>query len=762
MAAALTVVIAPGPAPALDLRGPLDPDALEAALAALPPSAHTLHRHSATHHTLRLESGDCPAGALADLLTAPPPQTPAAADAAVPAAAARDDAAGLPAEHPLPAHGTASRGAGAGAGTAAVGAAGAAGAFGVAGVASAGTATAGAGAAAARAGRGRAAAVPPAGLPAAPRQREVLLDALTARSGAAPLHVEQLHWRWYGPLDTRRFRDAWRAVAAQEPVLRAAFAEHAADSAAAGPCVVVHPEAAPDPVRHPYGSADWHSLLVGERLRPFDLHRPGPLRIALLDEQAGPAGPTRVILTFHHALLDGWSVRLLLRSFYRAYLAAGRTHGGERRPDVRDHLDWLARQDDTAPRAYWARAVPPADSRTLPPTAAAAVAARGDRPARTGPARTGHGRARIRLTPGEAVRLREWAARHGAAESTALGAAWALLLHRGTGSGFRPSPVAFAVAASGRGITLRGAAGLPAPLQGPLPLHVRVDPSAPVVRLLADLAGATLGASSYEWVSHGQIHTWSGRGADSELTASLLAFDPPAGPPFHPGPPAAVEAELAEEGVQLGRPQAVDAYTALPISIRAHHDCEGGLVLTAVNDRTRIPDAEAEAALAQTALLLRELPADTDGTTPARQFLRLLAEAAGPATPAAPPAARGTGLVELRSAAHPGAGTVLLVPPPGATADCYAGVADAYRGPQALATVPPPADAAACLRALRPALAAGEPLLLGGHSGGGQLAYEIARRIGAHGWRPPPVAVAASARGLARTLRTAAPPTDGD
>ncbi|MFJ7166426.1 condensation domain-containing protein [Streptomyces globosus] len=587
-------------------------------------------------------------------------------------------------------------------------------------------------------------------MPASARQREVLLDALTARSGAAPLHVEQLHWRWYGPLDTRRFRDAWRAVSAQEPVLRAAFAEHAAGSAADGPCVVVHPEAAPDPVRHPYGSADWHSLLVGERLRPFDLHRPGPLRIALLDEQAGPTGPTRVILTFHHALLDGWSVRLLLRSFYRAYLAAGRTRGGERRPDVRDHLDWLARQDDTAPRAYWARAVPPPDSRTLPP--ATAAAARGDRPARTG-----HGRARIRLTPGEAVRLRAWAARHGAAESTALGAAWALLLHRGTGSGFRPAPVAFAVAASGRGITLRGASGLPAPLQGPLPLHVRVDPAAPVTRLLADLAGAALGASSYEWVSHGQIHAWSGRGGDSELTASLLAFDPPAGPPFHPGPPVAVEAELAEEGVQLGRPQAVDAYTALPISIRAHHDCEGGLVLTAVNDRTRVPDGEAEAALAQTALLLRELPADTDGITPAKEFLRLLAEAVGPATPTGPPATRATGLVELRPAAYPGAGTVLLIPPPGATADSYTAVADAHRGPQALATVAPPADAAACLRALRPALAAGEPLLLGGYSGAGQLAYEVARRIGAHGWRPPPVAVAASARGLARTLRTAAP-----
>ncbi|MEU6862349.1 condensation domain-containing protein [Streptomyces sp. NPDC046876] len=706
-AVSVTVVIAPGPEPVLHLHGPLD----QATLAALPP--YPLTRHTPTHHTLHLPPDHPHAGTLADLLTGAPATASGKAEATV-TAAATATAAGRGAGLPGLVRGGESAGP---AGPAArAGGARAVGGDGVAGPAPAGVA-----------------ATAPPSLPVGARQREVLLDVLAARPGAA-LHVEQLHWRWYGPLDTRRFHAAWQAVHDREPVLRAALA-----SGAGGPHVVVHPHAEPELVRHPYGSADWHSLLVGERLRPFDLHRPAPLRIALLDEQAGPAGPTRVILTYHHALLDGRSVRLLLRAFHRAYLAEGRARGGERRPDVRDHLRWLAGQDDTAPRAYWAGAAPPPGARTLP------VPAPVGGPAGAGPAHRGHGRTRHRLTPEEAVRLRRWAADLGAAESTALGAAWALLLHRATGSGSRPAPVAFAVGVSGRGIALEGAAGMPAPLQGPLPLHVRVDPAAPVAELLAELGERMLGASAYEWVSQGQIHAWSGRGAHEELTESVVSFDPP------DGPPTALEEELAEEGVHLGGPQAVDAYTPVPLSVRAHHDCEGGLVLTAVNDRSRIGDAEAGAALAQTALLLRELPCSGDGSAPARDYLSLLPEA-GPARPR-PEAA--TAAV-LRPATRPRAGTVVLLAPPAAAgADCHDGLAAAWRGPQALLTVRGAADAPTCLAVLRPLIAAGEPLLLGCVSGGGELAYEMAHRLAAHGWPPPLIAVAPTPAALPPTLHRA-------
>ncbi|MEV8536683.1 condensation domain-containing protein [Streptomyces sp. NPDC051211] len=722
----MTVVIEPGPPPALDLYGPLTPRAWEAARSLLAPCIPTLHRHTALHHTLLLPPPPFPAGPLADLLTSLPDEgEPGRAAAALP--------------EPSGAGRRCGRGTG---GSGATGGTGGCGAMGDPGD------------------RSAAGAVTSV-------QRDVLLDGL-AHPGSG-LHVEQLHWRWHGPLDTERFTAAWQAVSGGEATLRAALAPGAAAygtsgtaggagtagtaggagtagptgggpaaGAWAGPGVVVHAVAAPEIVRYPPGTTDWPTLLLSERQREFDLHRPGPLRIAVLDEPAA----TRVLVTYHHAFLDSRSMRLLLDSFYRAYLAGGRPLGGARRPDLRDHLLWWSSQDLAAARAYWAAAAPPRGAATLP-------ALPGGRP--TG--RHGHGRTRQRLTPPEAARLRDWAARRGAAESTALQAAWALLLHR---AGSEPH-VAFSVAASGRGILLDGVERLPGPLQAHLPRHAVVDPGAPVAELLSGLTGHALDAAAYEWISAGQIHAWAGRTPyEPELTESVLAFEAPAD---SSNPHTArmsrefLREALAAEGVRVDPPEAVGPHTGVPFSLCAHHDSAGGLVLTAVHDRSRIGDGDAAEILAQTVRLLRELPVVARDSTTVGEVLAGLSDAPVPRVAPRPPA----GLQTLRHAADPRAGTVCLIPPPGTPPDCYEALVQTYAGAQELATLPAgvPADAAACLAALRPVLAAGRPLVLGCFSGAAALAAEVAERIAAHGWPPPPVAVAGTAgggRGSAREL----------
>ncbi|MFJ3203732.1 condensation domain-containing protein [Streptomyces sp. NPDC086989] len=569
---------------------------------------------------------------------------------------------------------------------------------------------------------------PGPGLPAGARQREVLLDAMAARPGSG-LHVGQLHWRWYGSLDTRRFQAAWQTVYDREAVLRAAFAPYGTRG---GPRVVVYPRVVAQPVRHPQGSADWQALLLSERQRDFDLTRPGPLRIALLDEQCGAGGaggtggaggaggPTRVILTYHQALLDGRSVRLLLRAFARAYLAEGAATGGERRPDLRDHLRWLAGQDLGPARAFWSAAAPPAGSATLPPTGDA-----GRPRARTGPVRT-----TVRLDPYEASRLRDWAAVRGVTESTALQAAWALQLRRAVPDA-GPVTVAFAMAVSGRGIPLDGASRLPGPLRNPLPMSVDVDPGEPFARLLADLGDRAFDLAAYEWVSMGQVHAWSGREPDEPLTGTLLAFDPPAA-----SGPDPLDEEFAAQGIRVTAPETVDAHSGFALSLTAHHDRDGGLVLTGVHDRTRIADAaDAADAVHRTALLLREFPARVRESTTVGEALRLL----GPRPqPPLPRPAGGARLVLLRPATRPGAGTVVLVPSPDAPA---ATPAPAEPGHRRLVALDGPADAADCLAALRPVLARGEPLTLSCPPAAAPLARELAHRITAHAWPTPPITI---------------------
>ncbi|MFJ3203738.1 condensation domain-containing protein [Streptomyces sp. NPDC086989] len=702
---AITVVIAPGTPPALDLVGPLDAPVMATALVMAASCGPKLRRHTATHHTLQLtcRPGERPtdrpslAGRLADLLT-----DPAARDGRP---ARPGPLAALP-QQPAP-------------------------------------------------GRAAHLAGPAPGLPASARQREILLDTITAPPGPQ-LHVGQLHLRWYGPLDRRRFDAAWQSVTDREAVLRAAFAP-GPGRGGSGPVVRVH-ERVEARVRHapyePDGQADWADVLRGERERSFEPGRPGPLRILRADGEPGAHGPdARIALTYHQALLDAPSVRALLRAFLRAYAADGRPAGGERRPGIPDHLRWVAGQDPGPAREFWSRATPPADAHTLP---AAPVA--GPVPA------TGYGHTRVRLNPSEAARLRGWAAACGVPESTALHAAWALQLHRAaaaTGRGPVPSTVAFGVTVSGRGILLDGADRLPGPLGNPLPLSVDVDPAAPLTRLLTDLRDRALGLSAYEWVSAGQISRRAGRSARTPLTETLLTFERP---PAAPGPDGAadpLDEELAASDVRVAPPETVEALTGLPFALTARHDWAGALVLTADSDRTRLSDAETARILGHTALLLRGLPAAGPAGTTVADALALLDGLPVPDAVAVPyesvPA-----LVTLRPAAHPGAGTVLLVPPPQAPDDCYAAVARAHRGPQALVTLDAPAGATACLAALRPLLSEAEPLLLGCFSGGGAVAYEVAERIGAQGWRAPLVSIGgsadgsrASARDLARALSAA-------
>ncbi|MFC8131337.1 condensation domain-containing protein [Streptomyces sp. NPDC057302] len=711
-ATSLTVILDPQ-SPALELFGPLETTALEAALdriAARCPGPRrerpVLRAVDAAHHTLRIPrragtSAPYPAGFLADLLTGtpPPPGSDPASDPV------RDDPAAAPrhSADAAPAHGPPTR---------------------------------------------------PTAL--TPLQRELLADAVTHPAR----HIEQLSWRWHGPLDTRRFTAAWQSVFDHETVLRTAFVwdPH--------PRAVLFDRSAPQVVRHPCGSVptgadDAHHteltrLMDHARDRGFDLRRPALLRCDLLagePQDTGCPPPTDVVLTYHRALLDNWSVRVLLQEFYRAYLAGGALFGGERRPDLRDYTSWLGGQDPSAARHLWSagpRRPPAALPRARPGEA-------------TG--RAGTGRSRARLTCQETAGLVEWAARWGTTESSALQAVWAMLLYRASAAPPDPAPVGFGVSVSGRGIPLEGSARIPGPFAHALPMVVEVDPASTVPRLLRSLRDRTLDMTSYEWVSAGQIHQWLGTAAGTEPAQTLLVFE------HRLRHVKGLAPALAAQGVHVEEPCPLAGQGAFPIGVLAHHAGDGALVLTSVHDRARIEDDKAAAMLAQSARLLRQLPHTAGEQTTVAEVLTTLDDMDVPRLHGLPEQlgdAPGP-LVPLRAALAPGAGTVCLITPPGAPGGCHSGLAGLYGGPQALASIRPTADnAEQYARVLRALLDAGDPLVLGGFSGAGAIAYEIARQIAAGGVKPPLVVLGPSCadgchgagqggvRDLARTIEAAA------
>ncbi|MFD4535895.1 condensation domain-containing protein [Kitasatospora sp. NPDC058397] len=566
----------------------------------------------------------------------------------------------------------------------------------------------------------------PVTVPTSALQREMLRQVI-GRADHGGRHVEQLSWNWHGPLDTDRFAAAWQSVFDHETVLRAAFDW---DDTAGDPWMVLHERAVPDVTRHPHGAIGWDDLLEADRHRGFDLRRPALLRATLLD--SGPQdqddGPvTRVLLTYHHAMLDGWSVRLLLQAFYRAYLTGGVLPGGERRPDVRDHARWLDAQGSDAARQFWATR-----------TAASAVL-----PLAPDPARHGSGRARRRLTPYEAVRLRGWAATWGAGESSALQAAWALLLYRAAQSHEQRPParavrVGFAVTVSGRGIPLDGIDRLPGALRNPLPISVRVHPSTTVPQLLAALRDDVLDLAAYEWISPGQAHRWSAT-PRGQRPHSLVVLEHQPTAPHH----LRLETDLAAHGIHVENPVPTGTFTSYPITLAAHYDATGGLVLTTTHDRALLADRDAVELLSQSAHLLRTFPDLPSGLSTSELLRSTLAghpapRPGGPAdhppAPDAPADAPTDGpavrLEVLRRAARPGAGWVLLLPPPDAPHTRYPGTARGWPGPQALGVLRPaagPPSPAAYRPVLAPLLESPAPVALVAAHGSGVTAYEVAR-----------------------------------
>ncbi|TRV73203.1 peptide synthase condensation domain-containing protein [Streptomyces sp. 130] len=550
-----------------------------------------------------------------------------------------------------------------------------------------------------------------------PLQRELLADA-DAHPGTEGW-CEQLAVTWSGPLDPDRLGAAWQSVAERESVLRAAFEE------GPEPWIVCHEGAGPEVLRFPPGSVDWHALVEADRRRGLDPRRPGPLRVTFLGGGPDAAGSTRLLLSFHPALLDDWSVRLLLHEFYRAYLAGGELPGGTRRPDLGDYTRWLAAQDTAPAREFW-RDAPPGPA-TYPPAGA------------------GAGQVRARITPEESERLAAWAGGLGCPESSALHAVWALALYR-AGGHEGAADISFSAAVSGRGILLDGVERLPAALRNPLPMTAGVNPHAPLADLPARLRDQALDVSGYEWVSQGRVRSWTRPGgpaapAAAPRTGSLVVFE------NRPRPPGDLAPALAALGVRVSTPETLGARTGFPLTLVAHRDDEGGLVLTATCLGSGL--AQAEDLLTRTAHALRELPRTATPATTVGGALALLAGPPDRAPRGRPGARRVAALTELRPAARPGTGTVCLLRAPGTPLSTLTRVAYAYRGPEAVVLLRPPpyADASApAAEAVVGALAGlGGPLVLGALCGGGERAYALAGQLVAAGRRPPGVVLTGTA-----------------
>lgn len=185
-------------------------------------------------------------------------------------------------------------------------------------------------------------------LPLSPAQAAILA---AVRDPGGRAYVQQLTFSLTGPLDAARFGEAVRVVTARHGCLRTAF---------------VH-EGVKTPVQVELRERDLPLRMVAVAGRPlaevlasesasefaaFDLaHDP----LARLLVVSASATEHRLVFTFHHVILDGWSLVNLMREIFAAYAALVRGLTPQFAPafDYADYLSHLDTLDEDAALAAW-------------------------------------------------------------------------------------------------------------------------------------------------------------------------------------------------------------------------------------------------------------------------------------------------------------------------------------------------------------------------------------------------------------------------
>ncbi len=347
--------------------------------------------------------------------------------------------------------------------------------------------------------------------PLSPMQEGMLFHTLYAPD--AGVYVTQVNLSFpAAELDLPAFAESWRRVVERHAVLRTRFAWEGLEA----PIQAVERE-----VALPVEQRDWRHLRPAEgrrrlaayqrseRARRFDLSRAPLLRLGILQL---PGGICQGVWSFHHIVLDGRSVSLVLEDVAAIYrsLASGVEPTLPPVRSFRDYIVWLKRQDLALAEDYWRGVLRGFRAPTPLPSGYEG----GPSPA------AGYGMQHRVLPAAATAALTAWGRRAGLTLNTLSQGIWALLLGRYSGE----EDVAYGVAVLGRPADLPGAESIVGLFINTLLLRVAVSADGLLVPWLQELQAAWARSRRFEHSPLVQVQTWSEVPRGVPLFETLLNF----------------------------------------------------------------------------------------------------------------------------------------------------------------------------------------------------------------------------------------------
>ena len=350
-----------------------------------------------------------------------------------------------------------------------------------------------------------------------PMQQGMLHHALL--EPASPAYHEQLAACFEGPLDADALLAAWRWVVDRHEALRGRFV---AERTSRPVHLTPHHESL-QLSRYDSERSVGESLpptveryLAEDRARPFVLSQEHPMRLALF--RCG-LDLHWLVWSFHHILLDGWSIGIVLEEVLHAYrkLATGCAPELPPPPSYAQFQTWLTSRDQPAATAYWRQQLADYDQAGLLPVASVAPAtASGEEPASY----------RIVVSGADWLALQSRAQRQRATVHHLLVAAWAVAVGR---FGNRRDVVVGTVVA-GRPAQITGADRLVGLCINTLPFRVHWATGDRFSQLLARVRDDHLAAAAHLHVSLAEFNTTQGAPVDHLFMVQNLPYDEVIGP----------------------------------------------------------------------------------------------------------------------------------------------------------------------------------------------------------------------------------------
>ncbi|MCW3467115.1 non-ribosomal peptide synthetase [Chitinophaga nivalis] len=341
-------------------------------------------------------------------------------------------------------------------------------------------------------------------------QEGMLFHGLYDAHGGA--YVEQLICE-VSNLDIPVFRESWAKVLQQHSILRSSFNYEALSV----PVQCVHHH-----VTLPFETADYRhlsaadqevaiqALMKADRNRGFDYAAPPLMRITLMQTSDTTY---RMLWTFHHLLLDGWSVPVLFEELFGYYenILAGKPVVTGTEDLYQDYIRYIENRDSEAEENYWRGYMQGTTAGTLLPYVPVAA----DRTRSAGE----YLLKSFTLDAATTSAIQAYAQQNKLTVNTIMQGVWTWILQQYTGQ----DAVTFGVTVSGRNGALPGVEQRVGLYINTLPLHVQVDRNMAVIPWLETIQQREMQSREYEYTPINTIQRWLGLSGD--LFDSIMVYE---------------------------------------------------------------------------------------------------------------------------------------------------------------------------------------------------------------------------------------------